>query len=153
MIAPRSRDSDRGPLLGALLRFAHQAVVRRLVGELSRAGFRDVQAAHFAPLQALWDHPEGVRATDLAAKAKITKQSMGELIGQLVSRGYVERVPDPRDGRAHLIRMTSKGREVGLLARKTVREVEAGWSRRIGATRIEELRETLQILLRESQRR
>lgn len=138
---------DRGPLLGALLRFAHQSVVRRVLDRLAAAGFHDVQPAHFAPLQALWDYPEGARATELAARAKITKQSMGELVEQLAARGYVERVPDPRDGRARLVRITSRGRRAGRLARDTVRDVEAAWSRKLGANRIEELRKTLRMLL------
>ena len=138
---------DRGPLLGALLRFAHQAVIRRIVDRLSAAGFDDVQPAHFVPLQALWDYPEGARSTELAARARITKQSMGELLEQLAARGYVERVPDPQDGRARLVRITSRGRKAGRMARDTVREVEADWSRRLGADRIEEMRKTLRMLL------
>lgn len=138
---------DRGPLLGALLRLAHQSLIRKVLDGLSGAGFDDLQSAHFAPMQALWDHPGGLRATELAGQAKITKQSMGELIEQLASRGYVERVADPEDGRARLIRITPRGRMASRLARKMVREVEADWSRRIGAGRIEHLRKTLRMLL------
>jgi DNA-binding MarR family transcriptional regulator len=147
MIDPHSKMPDRGPLLGALLRFAHQSVIRRVLEGLSAAGFGDVQPAHFAPLQALWDCPEGVRATELAARARITKQSMGELVEQLAVRGYVERVPDPQDGRARLVRFTSRGRKASRIARETVHGVEADWSRKLSARRIEELRETLKMLL------
>lgn len=141
------RASDRGPLLGALLRLAHQSVLRRIVAGLAEAGVDDVQTALFAPMQALWDTPDGVRATELAARARITKQSMGELVDQLIRRGYAERIPDPEDGRARLIRMTAPGRKLSRMARQIVREVEADWSRRIGAKRIDELRETLAMLL------
>ena len=141
------KTADRGPLLGALLRFAHQSVIRRVLARLSAAGFDDVQPAHFAPLQALWDCAEGARSTELAAKARITKQSMGELVEQLADRGYVERVPDPHDGRARLIRLTARGRKAGQLARATVRDVENDWSRKLDADRIEVLRETLKMLL------
>ena len=147
MSDPHTVDTDRGPLMGALLRFAQQSVVRRVLRRLSAAGFDDVQPAHFAPLQALWDSPEGARVTDLAARARITKQSMGELIDQLVDRGYVERVPDPQDGRARLVQITPRGRKAGRSARDTVRDVEADWARRLGARRIEELRITLKMLL------
>jgi len=147
MIDRPSKAPDRGPLLGALLRFAHQSVIRRVQDRLSTAGFEDVQPAHFVPLQALWDCPEGARATELATRARITKQSMGELVEKLVDRGYVERVPDPLDGRARLVRITSRGRKASRMARDTVRDVEADWSRRLGADRIEELRATLKMLL------
>jgi len=147
MINPHFKVPDRGPLLGALLRFAHQSVIRRVLDRLSAAGFDDVQPAHFVPLQALWDCPEGVRATELAARARITKQSMGELVEQLADRGYVERVPDPQDGRARLVRLTSRGQKAGRIARDRVRDVEADWSRKFGTRRIEALRETLKMLL------
>jgi DNA-binding MarR family transcriptional regulator len=143
----RPKAPDRGPLLGALLRFAHQSVIRRVLDRLTAAGFDDVQPAHFAPLQVLWDCPDGARSTELAVKARITKQSMGELIEQLASRGYVERVPDPHDGRARRIRITPRGRRASRLARESVRDVEADWSRKLGADRIEVLRETLKLLL------
>jgi len=142
-----SKAADRGPLLGALLRLAHQAVVRKVLGGLAAAGVDDVQAAHFVPMVALWDHPEGIRLTEMARKARITKQSMGELVEQLADRGYVERVPDPQDGRARLVRFTLRGRKAGRMARETVRNVEGDWSRKCGARRIETLRETLKMLL------
>jgi len=138
---------DRGPLLGALLRLAHQSVVRRVLGGLAEAGVGDVQAAHFAPLQALWDCPEGLRVTELAGKTKMTKQSMGELVEHLALRGYVERVPEPEDRRACRIRMTPLGRRLSRRARRIVHDVEASWSRRVGARRVEELRRTLRMLL------
>src|SRR5262245_36904841 len=112
------KDRDRGPLLGALLRLAHQSMIRRILGELAAAGFDGGQSAHFAPLLALWDAPQGVRVTELARQARITKQSMGELVDQIVLRGYAERVPDPEDGRAWLIRITPLGRKLSRLARE-----------------------------------
>jgi DNA-binding MarR family transcriptional regulator len=147
MIDRPSKVPDRGPLLGALLRFAHQSVIRRVQDRLAAAGFDDVQPAFFVPLQVLWDCPEGARATELANRARITKQSMGELVEKLVDRGYVERVQDPADGRARLVRITARGRKASRMARDTVRDVEADWSRRLGVDRVEALRATLRMLL------
>ncbi|HVE41572.1 MAG TPA: MarR family transcriptional regulator [Planctomycetota bacterium] len=139
--------ADRGPLLGALLRLAHQSLVRRVLDALSEAGYDDIQASHFVPMQALWDYPQGLRVTELAAKAKFTKQSMGELVDQLVRRGYLARVSDPDDGRAWRVRITPFGLKASRLARRIVRDVETDWSRRIGAKRIEDLRASLRLLL------
>jgi DNA-binding MarR family transcriptional regulator len=139
--------ADRGPLLGALLRLAHQSIVRRILAGLAKAGFDDVQSAHFAPLQALWDHPEGRRLTDLARMAQITKQSMGELVEQLIRRGYLERIQDPDDGRATRIRHTPVGRKLSRKARLIVHRAEAEWARQIGERRIEDLRSALRLLL------
>ena len=37
--------------------------------------------------------PDGTRLTDLAERARMTKQSVGEVTSDLEQRGYVERVP------------------------------------------------------------
>lgn len=129
--------------MGALLRRCHQAVVANLERGFREAGLPPVQGAATQPL---WDRPEGMRLTELAALAGITKQSMGELVDAMEAAGYVDRVPDPTDARARLVRLTKKGKSAGLLARKLVREVEARWAKKIGARRLEQLRDTLRQL-------
>ena len=59
----------------------------------------------------------GTRVSVLAERAQITKQSMAELVAHLERHGYVERVPDPADGRAKLVRATDRGRAVFAVAR------------------------------------
>jgi DNA-binding MarR family transcriptional regulator len=140
-------DADRGPLLGALLRLCHQAVITEVIRGLGEAGYPDIQSPHAAALRPLWDHPEGARSTELAASARITKQSMGAIVDQLAERGYVERVDDPSDKRAKLVRLTKRGRGASGMMRAVVRRVEADWAGRIGAARLEALRETLTQLL------
>lgn len=66
--------------------------------------------------------PAGSRLTELAARARMTHQSMGEAVSALEDRGYLERRPDPCDGRARLVCLTSEGRR---LARRAVREINA----------------------------
>src|SRR5215831_10439371 len=95
-----SSKSDRGPLLGSLLRVASQALTEQLVLWLASSGHDDLQPAHLAAIQPLWDLPEGARLTTLARAARITKQSMGALVDHLEATGYVERVADPDDARA-----------------------------------------------------
>ena len=43
---------------------------------------------------------DGVRLTDLAARAQLSLATTSELVSQLQQLGYLERRPDPRDGRA-----------------------------------------------------
>ena len=62
------------------------------------------------------------------------------------SAGYVERVPDPSDRRAKLVRATRRGKQVYAIAREVVAELEQQWTRRIGKARMRELRETLEQL-------
>ncbi len=140
--------ADRGPLIGAMLRLSHQRFVGKIMSRLADSKFADVQPSHFAPVQVLWDYPDGIRLTDLAAKAKITKQSMGELVDQIVGRGFAELIPDPADGRARLIKMTPYGRKGAQLIRGIVRDAEKDLAKLIGADKAEELREILKTIVK-----
>ncbi|MDO8280425.1 MAG: MarR family transcriptional regulator [Burkholderiaceae bacterium] len=52
---------------------------------------------------------EGTRITELARRAAMTNAAMTELIDQCESLALVERVPDPADGRARIVRFTPLG--------------------------------------------
>ena len=137
-----SRDSE-GPLLGALLRICHAEVQTALDDGFARAGYPRL---HGAATQPLWDAPDGLRLTELAQIAGVSKQAMAEMVDAMVEAGYVERVADPADGRARRLRLTRRGREAGVFARKLVREVEARWETRVGVRRVVELRDTLRAI-------
>lgn len=138
---------DHGPLLGALLRLTHRAIIQDIARGLEEGGYADVTPPHFAVTQALWDRPDGIRLTELAARVGVTKQSMGALVDELEAAGYVARSPDPTDGRASVIGFTSRGWALGRAARAQVRKAEARFAKRVGARRIEQLKETLRMML------
>lgn len=96
---------------------------------------------HGNALQYLDD--DGTRVSELAARAQVTKQSMAELVLHLERHGYVERVPDPSDCRAKLVRATDRGSEVYALAREFVAKTEADWTRKLGKGKMDQLRELL----------
>ena len=52
---------------------------------------------------------DGLRLTDLAQRAHLTKQAMGKLVEQCEAWGLVERLADPRDARAKRIVFTAVG--------------------------------------------
>src|SRR5882672_12884559 len=141
-----SNSDDKGPLLGSLLRVAHSAMIQEYSQWLAASPYKDIQPAHASALQPLWKRPDGVRPTELAQIARITKQSMGALVDSLESAGYVERVDDPDDGRAWRVRLTARGRAYGRDVRKFSRQVEARIANQVGAGKFEELRSTLQLL-------
>jgi DNA-binding MarR family transcriptional regulator len=142
--SPNPKRRGRGPRIGALLRLCHQAFVNELTARLQQAGQTPVLGAVTQPL---WDHPEGMRLTELADYAGITKQSMGELVDKVEAVGYVERVADPIDRRGVRIRFTRKGLKVARATRALVLELESEWARSIGRPRLESLRETLAAIL------
>jgi DNA-binding MarR family transcriptional regulator len=89
---------------------------------------------------------DGSRITDLAEAAVLTKQTVGFLVDQLQRAGYVERTPDPRDGRARLVRVAQRGAAAVQASMSVVAEVEAQWTAYLGETRTAQLREALTIL-------
>lgn len=87
--------------------------------------------------------PDGSRLTDLAEQAQVTKQTASVLVAALQHEGLVERVPDPADGRARLIRFTQKGRSASKRAREVVLGVEQEWNDHLGPELAAPLREAL----------
>src|SRR5918998_4003416 len=112
------------------LREAFTALNDLVVPHLVEHGFTDFRAAHGAVFQYLDD--TGTTVSTLATRAQMTKQAMAELVAHLERSGYVERVPDPDDRRAKLVRATRKGGEVYAIAREFVAELEARWTARLG---------------------
>jgi DNA-binding MarR family transcriptional regulator len=115
-----------------------------LMERLAASGHAEVRAAHGAVFEYLDD--AGTRVSVLAERARMTKQSMTELVAHLERHGYVERVPDPADGRAKLVRATDRGREVYAIAREAMRDVQARLDERLGADRMATLRRLLEEL-------
>jgi DNA-binding MarR family transcriptional regulator len=144
-----SNDSEpnSGPMLGALLRIAHAAMVDEYTRWLADSQYRDIQPAHAAAIQPLWERPEGIRLTTLAQTAGITKQSMGALVDSLEQGGYVERIEDPDDGRASRIRLTARGRTFARHARSFAKEFESRLAESIGVRKVKELRSTLELVV------
>ena len=130
--------------IAILLREPFVAANDVLLGELRKSGHAEVRAPHGAVFQYLDDG--GTRVAELAARAQVTKQSMSELVAHLERHNYVERVADPDDGRAKLVRTTARGREVYAIARQVVADVEADWATKLGARRFSELRGLLEDL-------
>jgi DNA-binding MarR family transcriptional regulator len=133
--------------IGTLVRIAHAALVEEYVQWLASSPYKDIQPAHAAAIQPLWENPEGLRLTALAKTARITKQSMGALVDSLEDRGYVERVEDPDDGRASRVRLTARGRKFARDARAFAHEVEGRIAERIGERRLRTLHDALELLV------
>jgi DNA-binding MarR family transcriptional regulator len=130
--------------LGLLCFYPLRAMEARLSAALAAAGFGDMTLAQGRIAARIGPH--GTRLTDLAEQALVTKQTAGHLVDQLERAGYVRRVPDPTDGRARLVQMAERGREVVALARKVEQEVEAEWTAYLGEEMAVELRTALERL-------
>ena len=86
---------------------ASRALVDGVDAGVRARGFDDVRPAHgfaFTRLSA-----GGATITQLAEHLDVTRQAAAQLVDELIAKGYVERQPHPRDARARLIVLTSKG--------------------------------------------
>jgi DNA-binding MarR family transcriptional regulator len=52
------------------------------------------------------------RITELAYEERVSQPAITLLVNRLAERGWVQRVPDPSDGRAVLVSLTKSGRQV-----------------------------------------
>jgi DNA-binding MarR family transcriptional regulator len=73
----------------------------------------------------------------------VTTQSAAFLVEQLELAGYVERVPDPSDRRARLVRLTSRADPVVAAAGAEVERVLSEWADHVGADRLQNLHDVL----------
>jgi DNA-binding MarR family transcriptional regulator len=133
--------SARIPLTG-LLDVALESMLAEFRAELEQGKFRDIRPTHGCVFRFLKE--EGMRLTDLAELGCITKQSAGEIVDDLVARGYVQRIPDPADRRAKLICLTERGEEAQAHGFGLFAEVEKRWMERYGREKIERLRAVLE---------
>jgi DNA-binding MarR family transcriptional regulator len=131
----------RVPLSG-LLDIVLEALLAEFRGELEAAGYAELRPTHGCVFRFVRE--DGMRLTELATLAGITKQSAGEIVDELARLGYVERIPDPEDRRAKLISLTAKGEEAQRVGYGLFGGIEARWAERYGPERVAELRELLQ---------
>jgi DNA-binding MarR family transcriptional regulator len=103
-----------GRLLGEAMRrfddrvlhlMAHNIEVPLALSNL--AARAQVSAAHIHITRHL--ELQGTRVSELAVRAGMSKQAMGDLVDQCEAWGLVTREADPRDARARLVRFTPTG--------------------------------------------
>lgn len=126
--------------LATLMFVSYRAMDERVQRAMREAGY-DVTVAQARLGQRIAD--EGSRLTELADRAQVTKQTASLLVAALEREGLVERVPDPSDGRAQLIRLSARGREAATHAMHVVRGVEREWTEHLGEEFAGQLREGL----------
>jgi DNA-binding MarR family transcriptional regulator len=129
------------PLIGALMRMPVDAVRARMLAGLHGAGFTDLVTAHFTVLR--YPGPDNRRPSDLADEARMTRQAMNYLLGELERLGYLTRDPDPDDQRSKRVHLTERGYAARRTIRDVVREIEAEWEQELGPTNFAQLRRLL----------
>jgi DNA-binding MarR family transcriptional regulator len=93
------------------------------------------------------DIATGTRATVLAERAGVSKQAIGEVVDDLVSRGYVRRAPDPADARAKLVQLTRRGQKLIDAAYEVIAGIEDALVAAAGPRSVAATRKTLAALI------
>jgi DNA-binding MarR family transcriptional regulator len=96
---------------------------------------------------------DGIRLTELAGKAMLSLAACSELVNELEALGFLERLPDPTDGRAKLITPTTRGRRMLQAAAEGIEGLEERWRAQCPAGTFDDALNTLDHLLRELESR
>ena len=89
---------------------------------------------------------EGTRQSEVARELGISKQAVGQLVGELEAMGILERRPDPDDGRAKRVVFTKQGLEGMLEGIEHLRRIENELAKAIGKNTMAALRAALLVL-------
>lgn len=112
----------------ALQRRTARLMVDEMTELMHASGYPWAPARHYPVFESI--DPAGTRLTVLASRAGITHQAMAQLVCELEERDIVERVPDPSDGRARLVRLTDEGRQRVKIALRHISAIEEQWTQR-----------------------
>jgi DNA-binding MarR family transcriptional regulator len=130
----RSAKEER-VIFSQLLRRPYEALLTKIHAELAAAGYADSYPSWGTNI---FHHLRGggLRLTELAERTHTTKQALRYTINQLEAAGYVERVPDPTDGRAKIIRFTERGWQLRRVGDEIVASIEHEFVQRLGEERM-----------------
>lgn len=137
-VADGLRMSDRNDVwrtrsVNRVLVLASGTFVRDVLHVVHEGGFSAVTEVHLTLFRNL--DLGGTRLTEIASRARMTKQAMAELVDKAEEFGFVARQPDPGDGRAKIVVFTPAGlrlldqqrRGIGAAERRMAAVTDAGF--------------------------
>jgi len=110
--ADKLKMSDRNDVwrkrsINRVLVLASGAFVHEVLRVVHEGGFGMVAEVHLTLFRNL--DLGGTRLTEIASRARMTKQAMAELVDKAEELGFAARQPDPGDGRAKIVVFTPVG--------------------------------------------
>jgi DNA-binding MarR family transcriptional regulator len=117
--------------LGFLLAKASQRWNELLMESFTAAGHPQVRASHGSVLLPLWQR-DGLRMGELAAHARLSKQTMTTLVRLAERDGLVTRQTDSADGRATRVWLTPAAVGLGPVAGQVVHRLHRRVQTRLG---------------------
>jgi DNA-binding MarR family transcriptional regulator len=136
--APRATRDNLGFLLAKAAQRWNELLAERFAGE----GFPEVRPSYGSLLVPLFEE-DGLRMSELAARARLSKQTMTTMVRLLERDGLVRREPDPVDGRATRVHLTGRSRSFQPIAERVLDELDSLVRTRLSATDLDRLKATL----------
>jgi DNA-binding MarR family transcriptional regulator len=133
-MAQKRTIAPKPPYVGAILRLGLVTVRQRLLTALLRHGYKDISASQLTAFS--YPFPDGLKPTELAARANQSKQATNYMLADLEDRGYVVRKAERRGGRRRVF-LSAKGKKVVEICQLEMLALQHEWSRRVGKERFE----------------
>lgn len=134
--------------LGFLFAKASQRWNELLAEHFRDRGFPEVRPSYGSLLIPLFEQ-DGLRMGELAARARLSKQTMTTMVRLLEREGLVTRERDPDDGRAFRVSLTPRARGFRPVANEVLRELHDEVGERLGrrerAALVAALKEVMQL--------
>lgn len=127
-----------------LVRYAKH-IMRRTEKMTEAHGYKNFKLQYLGFLHNIG--PNGTTPSELAKMIWVTKQAMSKTLKEMERDGYILLEPHERDGRALSIRLSKKGEELIELSRVMSEQITSEMKAIAGDGAIEQLIDTLQILL------
>jgi DNA-binding MarR family transcriptional regulator len=134
-------DSWRHDNVGRLLNNAVARFESRILELMSESGHPQARISHISLTRNL--DLKGTRVSELARRAGMTKQAMGELVSQCAALKLVVANTDPWDKRARIVQFTPDGRRWLDAFRHAVDQAESEMRDEVGSMSLDVLRGAL----------
>jgi DNA-binding MarR family transcriptional regulator len=130
--------------LPALLGAGRRPYGRAINAALEAAGFDDLPRRGSFVIGSV--ERGGLAMSSLAGAMGMSKQAASQLVDTLVTRGYLDRSPDPVDRRRMTVALTERGQAAAVEIRSAVASVDAALTAIVGEPAIAQARRVLGVL-------
>jgi DNA-binding MarR family transcriptional regulator len=134
--------SDIGYLLALASRRWNEILERRFAD----AGFAEVRASYGALLIPLFEE-DGLRMSELAQRARLSKQTVTTMARLLERDNLIERLPDPNDARAARLYLTKRAKNFEPIANSVLNQLDTQVARTLSSDGRAQLKQALAVLI------
>lgn len=137
-------ESARAKNLRQLLLRASRSINQDVTTALRSAGFTNLKNSHVFCLANI--ELAGTTIAYLAERSSVSKQAASKLVSELVELGYLSVASSPTDGRAVMVKFTTRGRALMEQSFELFADLERGYKSKIGSQDFKILKRALQLL-------